>query len=196
MSNHGIFRQRLTTAASLPFEPDEELAWRATQEIEAFLELYHRYNLTVYRYFIAWTGNEHAAQELTSQTFLTAYARITSYQLGGRFVKRLFEIANYIRRNHSSRRGEDFLQGSPPGIPGNGIITDAGAPFPKEISTIAWAIGGLTNDMAEALALRFFAGFDTSDIGQIMVKSDAAVKMLVYSGLCDLKDRLSSKLEV
>jgi len=44
--------------------------------------------------------------------------------------------------------------------------------------------------------LRFFAGLNPSEIGQVMVKSDAAVKMLIYRGLCDLKVQLCSKLEI
>ncbi len=196
MSEHGLSKQRLPTAASMSFEADEDLAWRAIHEVEAFLELYQRYNLPIYRYFIAWTGNERDAQEMTSQTFLTAYAWLISYQLGGRFVKRLFGIANYIRRDYFSRRGEDFPQDSRLDIHENGSMTGTRATFPVKPNAIAWAIGGLPSEVAEALALRFFAGFDASVIGQIMVKSDAAVKMLVYKGLCDLNDKLSLKLEV
>jgi len=195
MFNHELSKERVMQAASLSIDTDEELAWRATQEVEAFQELYLRYKLPVYRYHIVWTGNEQAAQILTSQTFLEAYVRITSYRFGGRFVKRLFEIANYIRGNHLHKWEDNFSQDAPFDNPGNGLMPETGAGFQTEIRKIAWAIHGLTNDMAEAIALRFFAGLNVSEIGQIMVKSDAAVKMLVYRGLSDLKVRLFPKME-
>jgi DNA-directed RNA polymerase specialized sigma24 family protein len=45
--------------------------------------------------------------------------------------------------------------------------------------------------MAEALVLRFFAGLNASEIGQVMTKSDAAIKMLVYTGLRNLEAQLA-----
>ena len=195
MSTYDLFRQSLVTVASGSFESDEELVWRATHDVEAFQELCQRYNLPVYRYHIAFTGNEQAAQNLTSQTFIEAYASITAYRFGGRFIKRLFRMANDIRRNHFHKWGGSFPGDAQLDIPGNGFVHETGAAFQVEIRKIAWAIDKLTCDMAEALALRIFAGLNVSDVGQIMVKSDAVVKMLVYRGLNELKVRLSMKME-
>jgi RNA polymerase sigma factor (sigma-70 family) len=196
MLKYELSRQRVKTAASESFESDEELAWRATYEVEAFQELYQRYNLPVYRYHIAWTGNEQDAQNLASQTFLEAYAWITSYRFGGCFVKWLFEIANCVRRDHFHAWGNNVPQDAPFDVPSDGFIPEKGPAFHIEIKKIAWAIDSLTNDMAEAFALRFFAGLSVSEIGLIMDKSDVVVKMLVYRGLCNLKVRLFSELEI
>jgi len=182
-------------AVNESFESDEELAWRATQEIEAFDELYRRYKLTIYRYHLAQTGNEQVAQDLMSQTFLAAFEGITSYDFRGRFVSWLFSIANTKLGDHLRKWDVSSPQFPAPGTPDYESMPGRGATFHTEINQIARAIDTLTEDKAEALTLRFFAGLNSSEIGQIMDKSDTAVKILVYRGLCDLLDRSPAKPE-
>ena len=165
----GIVTQQVISVSSPSYETDEALAWRATQEMGAFQELYNRYQQFIYRYHYARTGDEQVAQDLTSRTFLAAGEQIASYRFSGRVVGWLFRIA--------SRELGDYL--------------DKGEyDFPAELTR---AINALPADMAEALALRFFAGLSPSEIGLVMVKSDAVIKMLVYRGLCGVEVHLSSK---
>ena len=173
-------------AVNITLEADEELAWRATQEVEAFEELYRRYKLTVYRYHLAKTGSGQVAQDLMSQTFLAAFESITSYDFRGRFVSWLFRIANKILEEHLRRWDFSAPQFTTPVIQANTAKPGRGAAYPTELHEIAKAIDTLPEDKAEALALRFFAGLNSSEIGQIMDKSETAVKILVYRGLCDL----------
>jgi DNA-directed RNA polymerase specialized sigma24 family protein len=51
-------------------------------------------------------------------------------------------------------------------------------------------------DRAEAITLSYFAGLTNSEIGRVMNKSEAAVKMLISRGLQDLRERTSLALEV
>jgi RNA polymerase sigma-70 factor (ECF subfamily) len=176
-------------AVNITLEADEELAWRATQEVEAFEELYRRYKLTIYRYHLAQTGSEQVAQDLMAQTFLAAFESINSYDFRGRFVSWLFRIANKIQEEHHHRWDFSTPQFTTPGFPDNVAKPGRGAAYQIEIHEIAKAIDTLTEDEAEALTLRFFAGLNSSEIGQIMDKSETAVKILVYRGLCDLLDR-------
>jgi RNA polymerase sigma-70 factor (ECF subfamily) len=196
MSLRDLTRQQFITEAGLSFESDEELAWRTLQEKEAFGELYRRYRLPVYRYHIARTGNEQDAQDLTSQTFLAALECIASYQFGGCFMSWFFKLAHQILANHFHNWGAKTKPKHLVDIPNYGSYTECGTTSKIEINEIAREIQSLTEDMAEALTLRFFAGLNPSEIGQVMVKSDAAVKMLIYRGLCDLKVQLCSRLEI
>jgi len=194
MSHYSLVKVMVSEPARVTVESDEELVWRATQEAEAFQALYRRYRLPIFRYHTAWTGNKQAAQELTAETFLAAFERIASYRFGGRFIKWLFGIAKLLRGDYSPSRADNFLPDAPFPPPG-GDMLDSEAVFQMEISEIARALATLPEETAEALSLRLFAGLDTAEIGLVMVKSDAAVKMLVYRGLCDLKAGLSSRLE-
>ena len=178
--------QIVKAAARVSSETDEALAWRTTQEVEAFHELYRRYALPVYRYHVAWKGNAHTAQSLTSQTFTEAYSKLTAYQLGGLFIKQIFGIARDLRSNHSWASGDNLRPEPSVGIDGERLMPESGMTLQVDISSLARAINRLSDDMAEAFVLRVFAGFDASEVGLIMVKSDVTVKMLVYRSLCEL----------
>ena len=180
MSYHDLSTQKDMTTGNVSYESDEVLAWRATQEVGAFQELYQRYKLPIYRYHLARTGNERDARDLTSQTFHLAFEGITSYRFGGRLLKWLFGIANQIQGNHFRMGGDRFP------------LFEREAALQEEIGEIANAIDALNDDMAEALVLRFFAGLNASEIGQVMTKSDTAIKMLVYTGLRNLEAQLAS----
>jgi len=178
--------QIVKAAARMSSETDEALAWRATQEVEAFHELYRRYALPVYRYHVAWKGNAHTAQSLTSQTFFEAYSRLTVYQLGGLFIKRIFGIARDLRVQHSLASGDSLRPDTSVRIDCERFMPESEMTLQVDISSFVRAINRLRDDMAEAFVLRVFAGFDASEIGLIMVKSDVAVKMLIYQTLCEL----------
>ncbi len=72
---------------------DEDLARHATQDHAAFAELYHRYFQRVYRLLFAITSNIDDAQNLTTQTFLTALESIHTYRAESSLGAWLFGIA-------------------------------------------------------------------------------------------------------
>lgn len=190
-----LTRQQQKPAASVSFESDEELAWRTVQEVEAFRELYRRYRLPVYRYHLARSGHEQTAQNLTSRTFLAALEGITSLRFGGRLITWLFGLAGQIRREEFFGSENTLPPENPFDVPDGVSFSESGATSQLGLSEIAQALNTLADDTAEAVILRLFARLNTSEIGQVMLKSDAAVKMLVYRGLCDLIIPLSSMLE-
>jgi RNA polymerase sigma-70 factor (ECF subfamily) len=60
---------------------------------------------------------------------------------------------------------------------------------------VARALQALAPDRAEALALRIFGGLDIAEVGEVMGKSEAAVKMLVHRAVNDLHERLAFRSE-
>jgi DNA-directed RNA polymerase specialized sigma24 family protein len=54
----------------------------------------------------------------------------------------------------------------------------------------------ISPERAEALVLCLFGGLSLAETAQVVGKSEAAVKMLVHRGICDLQDRLAVHLEV
>ncbi len=195
-SDFGLTGRELEPATSLTSEPDEALALRAIHDIEAFEELYRRYRLPIYRYHMAWTGNDQEAQSLTTQTFLAALEWISSYQFGGPFLRCFFGIASQLRRNDLRRRGGNIQPDVQADIPGYPASPEPVTPLQPEFNEVSQAIEALSDDVAEALILRIFAGFSPSEVGLIMLKSDTAVKVLVYEGLRCLKEQLSWRLAV
>ncbi|MGZ3602132.1 MAG: RNA polymerase sigma factor, partial [Ktedonobacterales bacterium] len=64
-----------------------------------------------------------------------------------------------------------------------------------QLEDVLRAMRSLSPDRAEALALRFFGGMSVAEVGAAMDKQDAAVKMLVYRALRDLRVRLGVRIE-
>jgi RNA polymerase sigma-70 factor, ECF subfamily len=61
---------------------------------------------------------------------------------------------------------------------------------------VARALKQITADRAEAIILAYFGGLSHLEVGRLLNKSEAAVKMLIARGLQDLRERTALALEV
>jgi RNA polymerase sigma-70 factor (ECF subfamily) len=175
---------------------DVELARRAAHDPDAFTELYHRYLPGIYRYHLARTGHVQEAEDITAQTFLTALESINSFRGLGSFSSWLFGIASHKLADHYRRsRTELPLE--------EAEQLHSPIPLPEEIvsqrldlARVARVLCLISPERAEALVLCLFAGLSLAEAAQAVGKSEAAVKMLVHRGICDLQERLAVHLEV
>ena len=177
---------------------ESDLAQRAITDIEAFAELYRRHLTRVYRYHAAHVGNIKDAEDLTSQTFLAALEAISSFRGTGSFAAWLLGIASKKRLMffRSSRyKLEVPLEGTID-VPSPGLTTDKAAANQMQLQSIARALRQISSDRADALLLTYFGGLSNAEAGEVLNKSEAAVKMLISRGLQDLRERTSLALEV
>lgn len=175
---------------------ETSLAREAAVSADAFAELYRRHITRVYRYHAAHTGNVKDAEDLTSQTFMAALEGIRSFRGDAPFAAWLMGIASkkrflFFRRRRPEVPIEAALQ-----IPSPSLPTDKAAMSRLRIESISRALKQISADRAEALILRFFGELSMAEIGSVLNKSEAAVKMLVARGLQDLRERTSLALEV
>jgi RNA polymerase sigma-70 factor (ECF subfamily) len=152
---------------------------------EAFGELYDRYVDVVHRY-IAFRVNNHAlAEDLTSETFLRALRRISSFTWQGRdFGAWLVTIArNLITDHYKSSRyklehttsdlieaGHDRGQDGPEGEVLAGITNAA----------LLDAVKQLGPEQQECIVLRFLQGMSVAETAAILGKNEGAIKALQY----------------
>lgn len=174
---------------------DEELAQEAQHSSEAFAELYRRNLKAVYSYHLTRVGNVHDAQDLAAQTFLVAQEAISSFREQGKFAAWLLGIArrktaDYFRRKRPTLPLEAASQ-----IADGSISPDELVARQLSLEQIAQALSLLTPERAEAVALQIFAGLSAVEVGQVMGKSEAAVKMLVCRALKDLRKYLETTCE-
>ena len=173
-----------------------DLARRAEHDPDAFTELYHRYLPKVYRYHLARTGHIQEAEDLTAQTFLTAYESIRTFRGESKFSSWLFGIASHKLADHYRRsRLELPLEVAEQ--------VHSPLPLPEEFASISLDLAQVTRHLklisperAEALVLCLFAGLSLAEAAKAVGKSEAAVKMLVHRGISDLQERLAAHLEV
>ncbi|WP_193193919.1 RNA polymerase sigma factor [Nostoc sp. MG11] len=174
---------------------DEKLAQKAQHSSKAFAELYRRNLKAVYSYHLARVSNIHDAQDLTAQTFLVAQEAISSFRGRGKFAAWLLGIArrktaDYFRRKRPTLPLEAGSQ-----LADNSISPDELVARQLSLEQVAQALSLLTPERAEAVALQIFAGLSAVEVGQVMGKSEAAVKMLVCRALKDLRKYVETTCE-
>jgi RNA polymerase sigma-70 factor (ECF subfamily) len=175
---------------------DAVLAQRAHTDGEAFAELYCRHVPRVYRYHMAHTGNVKDAEDLTSQTFMAAMEGIRSFRGQGSFAAWLMGIAVRKKALFFRRRKPEAPLEAAQNIPTPGLPTDKAASQHLLLESVSRALRQISPDRREALALYYFGGLTSLEIGRVTGKSEAAVKMLLSRGLKDLRERTSLVLEV
>jgi RNA polymerase sigma-70 factor (ECF subfamily) len=187
-----------TSGNSFDAMRDEELVRLAQERHDdpaAFAELYRRHLPRVYRFLLARLGEAQAAQDATAQTFLAALEGIGNYRASGTFGAWLMMIARHKAVDDFRARRTTVMLEAAAELP-------APAPSPEQqvvtrlqLQEILEAMRALSPERAEALSLRMFGGMSVTEISKVMDKREAAVKMLVYRALVDLRQRLGYGIE-
>ena len=173
-----------------------KLARNAATSTEAFAELYRQNVTRVYRYHMAHTGHVRDAEDLTSQTFMAALEGIRTFRGASSFAGWILGIASKKRLMFFRSRKPEVPLDAAIHYPSPSLQTDKAADQRLRLESIARAFRQISPDRAEALSLSYFGSLSNKEIGALMNKSEAAVKMLISRGLQDLRERTSLALEV
>jgi RNA polymerase sigma-70 factor, ECF subfamily len=179
---------RITVESAENEAPDAELVAAARRDPAAFLPLYRRYVSRIYRYLLSRTGNQHDAEDLTSQTFAEAMAGLDRYREQGQFAAWLFSIARRRLADHHRRQRVDLplshaiTKPAPDPPPSAAVIQN------EELAYLATLLERLDEDRQELLRLRFAAGLTYGEIGRLINRSEAATKMAVHRLLRQLEE--------
>lgn len=176
-------------------ESDAILVDMAKKELSAFAGLYQRHADKVYRYLLVRVNNVHDAQDLTSQTFLAAMENIHTYREYNSFIAWLLGIARNKAADHYRRKRPEIELESAEHLQ-EGNMPDEIIGQRLQIEQVARKLQTTSPERAEALTLRLFAGLEVAEIAQLLGKSEASVRMLVYRGLQDLQTQLNPEGEV
>lgn len=163
----------------------------AQKDPAAFGKLYDCYVQPIYRYVLSRVGTTPAAEDITSQTFMSAYEALGRYRERGQFSAWLFRIARSKLNDHfrQSRREvgfeavgeilerEDAL----------GVLIRA-----EELSRIRFIINHLNEEEQELIRLRYVADLSFVEIAELLGRREDAVKKSVYRLLARLKSQLES----
>ena len=175
---------------------DEQLVRQARGDPEAFAELFRRHAQAVYRYHLLKTGNVDDAQDLTSLTFLAALEALDRYRGQGSWRGWLFGIARHKLLDHYRKRRPEIALDLAREVPADNPVPEEQVATRLQLAQVGRALEQLSPDQSEALCLRVFSGLSTAEAAGVMDKSEAAVKMLVYRGLGNLREQLAPPSEV
>jgi RNA polymerase sigma-70 factor (ECF subfamily) len=166
-------------------------------EGEAFGQLYDAYVDTVYRYIYYRVSNKALAEDLTSETFLRALRRISTFTWQGRdFGAWLVTIARNLVADHfkSSRHRLE--------VPTGEMLDSDQTEASPEDSVLAYlsnralldAVKQLNSQQQECVTLRFLHGLSVAETAKIMGKNDGAIKTLQYRAIRTLARLLPADL--
>jgi len=170
-------------------------------DAEAFGELYDRYLDLVYRYVYYRVGSAQVAEDLTSETFLRALRRITSFTWQGRDVGAWFvTIArNLIADHYKSSRYRLELTTDDVTESGARLTTDGPENAVLEgmqNTVLLAAVKQLGAEQQECIVLRFLQGLSVAETAQAMGKNDGAIKALQYRAIRSLGRLLPEGVEL
>ncbi len=156
---------------------DAALVRAARANPQDFGPLYERYLGPVYRYCYVRLNNRELAEDATSEIFLKALANLPSYR-NGVFAAWLFRIAQNVVVDvyRQSARTRTVAADDETGL------LHVGGDFATacaEREALAKAFAALTDEQRSVLELQL-AGWTTMQIADALGKSLAAVKMLRY----------------
>lgn len=169
---------------------DETLAQKAASDVEAFSELYRRYLHRVYSYLLVKVGQAEDAQDLTAQTFVAMLETIAHYKSQDKFAAWLLGIAKHKAHDHWRRKRINVSLEMAESLPDPTPPPEETVFAQLQREGIAEKLRTLKPDRAEALTLRIFGELSFTEVGQVMGKSEAAAKMLVYRAYEDLREQM------
>lgn len=162
---------------------------------DAFSELYRTHVDRVYGYLRARTRSAADAEELTSRTFLRAFANLHTFRgRGGQFGAWLMTIAHNLLANWYRDRGR-----RPPPAPleeARAVATELPGPEStllrsEEVQQVRAAIAALPPERQRLIALKYAQGLSNAEIGRMMGRTEGAVKALHHRTLRQLEASLT-----
>ena len=170
-------------------------------DAEAFGELYDRYVDQVYRYIAYRVQGTQLAEDLTSETFLRALRRISSFTWQGRDVGAWFvTIARNLIADHY-KSGRYRLELTTDDVTESGAAPVASGPEGEVLEAmqnkvLLEAVKQLNAEQQECIVLRFLQGLSVSETAQVMGKNDGAIKALQYRAIRTLGRLLPEGVEL
>ena len=176
---------------ALEFDDDAALTNAAQGDIEAFGVLYERYVGRIYNYIYYRTGNSADAEDLTARVFYRAMRHIGTYHDRGLPLSAwLYRIAHNVLANwhrDNSRCKEVPLDETVAGK-ADGQYPEAELVQSEETEQLLTIIRCLSPDRQQLLILKFVEHLPNSEIGQIMGRTEGAIKSLYHRTLLSLRD--------
>lgn len=164
---------------------------------EAFGQLYESYADTVYRYIYYRVSNRQLAEDLTSETFVRALRRISTFTWQGRdFGAWLVTIARNLVADHfkSSRYRLEVPTGEMVDSNGTGPTPEEHVLGYLSDKALLDAVCQLNPQQRECVTLRFLHGLSVAETARIMDKNDGAIKTLQYRAIRTLARLLPTDL--
>ncbi|MBA2389739.1 MAG: sigma-70 family RNA polymerase sigma factor [Geodermatophilaceae bacterium] len=177
-------------------EPESTLIERAKSDPDAFGELYEHYVDRIYNYIYYRVGNVDEAEELTSRLFYRVLKALPRYvDRGAPFASWLYRIAHNLVANFHRD------QARRPSVPIDDLpLASTSRAAPERVAerhdterTLWQAINALHEDRRQLLLLKFGDGLSNAQIGEVLGRTEGAVKSLYHRTLLALREEMEQR---
>jgi RNA polymerase sigma-70 factor (ECF subfamily) len=172
---------------------DEDILARASQgDRDAFGMLYERYIDRIFNYIYYRTGNVNDAEDLTARVFQRAMNHIVNYtDRGVPFSAWLYRIAHNLVANwHRDRSRKQEIPLSDAPLVAKGDAPESSLVHTQQQESLLKLIRSLPAERQTLLILKFVDHASNAEIGEIMGRSEGAVKSLYHRTLLALRDEI------
>jgi RNA polymerase sigma-70 factor (ECF subfamily) len=160
-------------------------------DAEAFGQLFDHYSEPVYRYIASRVQRPADAEDLTQIVFVKALEALPRYEPRGiPFGGWLFRLArntviDHVRTRHDHAELDELTDRSTGERgPEELVLTK------QEIESVGRALGALTDEQRDVIALRFFAGLSTREAAAAMGKREGTIRGLQFRAIGALRRQL------
>ncbi|MFC1964321.1 sigma-70 family RNA polymerase sigma factor [Chloroflexota bacterium] len=194
-NNHSGGNTQAITKITLHDKPEIASLVRkaAGGSFEAFGKIYHIYVEAIYRYVFYQVKDKMAAEDITEEVFLKALDAIKSCKgKEATFSSWLYRIAhNQVIDNFRRSKKQSMTIGvekfdnmaDPKQEVGKGL----------ERQELLQVIARLPQNQGQVIILKFIEGLDNREVGQIMGKSEGAIRILQMRALTSLREMLGKR---
>ncbi|GAC1472418.1 MAG: sigma-70 family RNA polymerase sigma factor [Isosphaeraceae bacterium] len=190
-------------------DPDVRLMLQVRADVQgAFETLVERYQHRLLGVVANLVGRPEEAEDITQEVFLRIYRARKGYRPRARFSTWVFTIANNLVRNQSRGKGrhptvplQDDDTGARPKLPADArTLSRDGTPSAQlrkvELSEVVREALNLLGDESKlAVLLNKFEGMSYAQIGEVMGRSEPAVKSLLARARNQLREQLDPYLK-
>lgn len=178
------------TSIGHSIDEDAQLVRAAQRNPAEFRAIYQKWLTPLYRYFYFRVGNQKDAEDLTAQLFLKVFEDLPRYRENGRFSAWLFTLA-YHRAVDFYRRQKPEVELDAAALRSDGADLLGQAAQGEALTEVIQLLRGLPEDDQELIRLRFVADLSYREIGQVLNRSEGAVRKAVTR----LIERLHQQME-
>ena len=183
----GFIKQGVLENHSSEQVTEDDLVRQAQKDPLQFARLYDLYIQRVYRFLLARTASPADAEDLTSQTFLTAIERLGNYRPDGHFAAWLFRIALNKQIDLYRKEKRHLVIGLDETIPTPDCDMLGHLIHHERQSALKQKIATLSEKERELVYLRLVAQMNFAEIGFYLRQNSDTVKKAYYRLIQKLK---------
>lgn len=162
----------------------------------ALAEIYDRYAESIYRYLYRYLGDVDLAEDLTSEVFLKLLQALDSPRAPRKQLQGwLYRVAHNLAMDHFRQQAKRKVLEFREELVESGDSPSAKLEKHQRLQQLRVAISQLTPSQQQVLLLRFGEGLPIAEVGQMMGKSEGAIKLLQYRAVKCLRRLLDREEE-